>query len=201
MPRRVQLEVFELTDMTDQRVELGQAELEETRLASYEQGYSAGWDDAVAAQDKEIARLRADLGRNLEDMSFTFHEAHSHVLRTLEPLLHDMVNKVLPAIARQSLAPMILEHLRPIARELSDLPITLLANPVNREVLERLVIADAPFPLTFKEEESLGEGQVYLKFGTGDETRIDLDGVIGAISSAVSGFFHIEKQQEERRHG
>lgn len=201
MPRRVQLEVFELTDMTDQRVELGQAELEETRLASYEQGYSAGWDDAVAAQDKEIARLRADLGRNLEDMSFTFHEAHSHVLRTLEPLLHDMVNKVLPAIARQSLAPMILEHLRPIARELSDVPITLLANPVNREVLERLVIADAPFPLTFQEEESLGEGQVYLKFGTGDETRIDLDGVIGAISSAVSGFFHIEKQQEERRHG
>ena len=199
MPRRIQLEVFELTDMTDERVELGQAELEECRLAAYEQGYTAGWDDAVAAQDGEVARLRADLGQNLQDMSFTYHEAHSHVLRTLEPLLNDMVAKVLPAIARDTLAPMVLEHLRPIAKDLADQPVSLVANPANRDLLERLVVDEAPFPLTFQEEASLGDGQVYLRFGT-EETRIDLDGVIEAISSAVSGFFRIEKH-EERRHG
>lgn len=200
MSRRVQLEVFELTDMTDERVELGQAELEECRLAAYEQGYTAGWDDAVAAQDSEIARLRADLGRNLEDMSFTYHEAHSHVLLTLEPLLNDMVTKVLPTIARQSLGPMVLEHLVPLGRELAEAPVCLVANPANRALLERLVIAEAPFPLTFSEEATLGDGQVHLKFGTEAETRIDLDGVIDAISSAVSGFFRIEKH-EERHHG
>ncbi|MGB3313193.1 MAG: flagellar biosynthesis protein [Albidovulum sp.] len=199
MPRRVQLEVFELTDMTDERVELGQAELEECRLAAYEQGYTAGWDDAVAAQDGEVSRLRAELGRNLEDMSFTYHEAHSHVLRTLEPLLNDMVSKILPAIAREALAPLVLEHLQPVAKDLADQPVSLVANPANRELLERLVVADAPFPLIFEEEASLGDGQVYLKFGA-DETRIDLDGVIEAISGAVSGFFRIEKH-EERRHG
>lgn len=199
MPRRVQLEVFELTDMTDERVELGQAELEECRLAAYEQGYTAGWDDAVAAQDSEVARLRGELGRNLEDMSFTYHEAHSHVLRTLEPLLNDMVGKILPAIARETLAPLVLEHLQPVAKDLAGQPVSLVANPANRDLLERLVIAGAPFPLTFCEEASLGEGQVYLKFG-GDETRIDLDGVIAAISAAVSGFFRIERH-EERRHG
>ena len=199
MPRRIQLEVFELTDMTDERVELGQAELEECRLAAYEQGYTAGWDDAVAAQDGEVARLRADLGQNLQDMSFTYHEAHSHVLRTLEPLLNDMVAKVLPAIARDTLAPMVLEHLRPIAKDLADQPVSLVANPANRDLLERLVVDEAPFPLTIQEEASLGDGQVYLRFGT-EETRIDLDGVIEAISSAVSGFFRIEKH-EERRHG
>lgn len=198
MSRRVQLEVFELTDMTDERVELGQAELEECRLAAYEQGYTAGWDDAIAAQDSEVARLRADLGRNLEDMSFTYHEAHSHVLRSLEPLLTDMVTKVLPAVARQSLGPMVLEQLRPKAKELAGAPVHIVANPANRELLERLVTADSPFPLAFEAEESLGDGQVYLRFGTEDETRIDLDGVIDAISSAVSGFFRIEKQEEKR---
>lgn len=199
MAKRVQFEVFELTDMTDDRVELGQAELEECRLAAYEQGYTAGWDDAVAAQDGEIARLRADLGRNLEDLSFTYHEAHSHVLRTLEPLLHDMVTKVLPAIARESLGQMVLEHLRPMAKDLADQPVTLVANPANRELLENLVVAEAHFPLTFREEPSLGDGQVYLRLGEA-ESRIDLDGVISAISAAVSAFFRIEKQ-EERRHG
>lgn len=199
MARRVQLEVFELTDMTDERVELGQAELEECRLAAYEQGYTAGWDDAVAAQDDEVARLRADLGRNLEDLSFTYHEAHSHVLRTLEPLLHDMVTKVLPAIARESLGQMVLDHLRPTAKELAEQPIALVANPSNRKLLEQLLVEEASFPLTFREEASLGDGQVYLRLGEA-ESRIDLDGVISAISAAVSAFFRIEKQ-EERRHG
>ena len=199
MPRRVQLEVFELTDMTDERIELGQAELEECRLAAYEQGYTAGWDDAVAAQDAEVTQLRSDLGRNLEDMSFTYHEAHSHVLRTLEPLLRDMVTKVLPSIARESLGQMMLEHLLPLAKELAGQPVTLVANPANRALLERLVVEEASFPVCIKEEASLGDGQVYLKFGE-EETRIDLDGVISAISTAVSGFFRIEKN-EERLHG
>ncbi|MCU9849479.1 flagellar biosynthesis protein [Defluviimonas sp. WL0024] len=199
MPRRVQLEVFELTDMTAERVELAQAELEECRLAAYEQGYAAGWDDAVSAQDAEVTRLRADLGRNLRDLSFTYHEAHSHVLRTLEPLLHDMVTKVLPAVARESLGQMVLEHLRPVAEELAGQPIAVVSTAANRAVLERLVTEAAPFPVSFREEPSLGDGQVYLRFGQ-EETRVDLDGVIDAISSAVSGFFQIEKHQE-MRHG
>ena len=199
MPRLLQFEVFEVADRSTPRAELAQDELEEARLQSYEQGYAAGWDDAVAAQDGEIARLRADLGRNLEDLSFTYHEAHSHVLRTLEPLLHDMVTKVLPAITRESLGHVVLDHLRPLARELAGAPIAVVANPVNRPLIERLLTAEADFPLSFADEPSLGEGQVYLKLGEA-ESRVDLDGVIAAISAAVSAFFRIEKQ-EERRHG
>jgi flagellar assembly protein FliH len=197
MARRVQLEVFELTDMTDKRVELGQVELEECRLAAYEDGYSAGWEDATIAQDKEIARLRADLGQNLQDLSFTYHEAHAHVLGTLEPLLQDMVGKVLPAIARQSLGQMVLEHLLPMARDLADEPIKVIANPVNRDALEDVLITNSPVPLVFCDEPSLGEGQVYLRFEQ-DEARIDLDGVITAITSAVTSFFRIRKHDEEK---
>lgn len=200
MARRLELEVFEvLPDRSPPRAELVQVEIEEARLQSYEQGYAAGWDDAVAAQDGEVARLRADLGRNLEDLSFTYHEAYSHVLRTLEPLLHDMVTKVLPAIARESLGHVVLDHLRPLAKELAGTPIAVVANPVNRAAIERLLVAEADFPLTMEEEPSLGEGQVWLKLGEA-ESRVDLDGVIAAISAAVSAFFRIEKQ-EERRHG
>lgn len=199
MARRLQLEVFDTPDRTGARVDPGQDEFEEARLAAYEQGYTAGWDDAVAAQDAEVARLRADLGRNLQDIAFTYHEAHSHVLRTLEPLLQDMVNKVLPAIARESIGHVVLDHLRPLARELTGAPITVVSNPSNRGVIERLLVAEAGFPLRFDEEPSLGAGQVYLRLGEA-ESRVDLDGVIAAISAAVSAFFRIEKH-EERRHG
>lgn len=199
MPRPLQLEVFDAPQRAAPRAEIAQAELEEVRLQAYEQGYTAGWDDAVAAQEAEVARLRGELGRNLEDLSFTYHEAHSHVLRTLEPLLHDMVTKVLPALARETLGQIVLEHLRPLAQQLTGAPITVVTNPVNRATIERLLVAEAKFPLVVREEDSLGEGQVYLKLGE-VETQIDLDGVIAAMAAAVSTFFRIERQ-EDRRHG
>lgn len=197
--RRLQLEVFDAPDRTGPRVDLGQDEYEEAQLAAYDQGYTAGWDDAVTAQDAEVARLRADLGRNLQDLSFTYQEAHGHVLRTLEPLLQDMVTKILPAIARESIGHVVLDHLRPLAKELAGAPITVVANPANRAVIERLLVAEADFPLTFEEELSLGEGQAHLRLGEA-ESRVDLDGVIAAISAAVSAFFRIQKH-EDRRHG
>jgi uncharacterized protein (DUF2384 family) len=39
--------------------------MDEARLASYNQGYSAGWDDAVAAQTADQFWIRADLARHL----------------------------------------------------------------------------------------------------------------------------------------
>ncbi|MFN6951206.1 MAG: flagellar biosynthesis protein, partial [Albidovulum sp.] len=187
MARPLRLEVFEAPERATPPVELAQLEFEEVRLQAYEQGYTAGWDDAVAAQDAEVARLRADLGRSLEDLSFTYHEAHSHVLRSLEPLLHDMVTKVLPALARESLGHVVLDHLRPLARDLAGAPIVVVVNPVNCTTIERLLVAEADFPLIVQGEPSLGEGQVHLKLGE-VESHIDLDGVIAALSAAVSNF-------------
>jgi len=195
MSRPLRLEVFEDIDGSGAAVTMARGELEENRLAAFEQGYSAGWDDAAAAQTEEVARLRTDLGRNLQDMAFSYHEARSHVLRALEPLLHDMVTKVLPAIAREALGQMVLEQLRPVAEGLSDAPITVTANPVNRAVIEAIVIGQAVIPMTFCGEESLGEGQVYLRFGVA-ESRVDLDGVIATIAAAVSAFFQIEKERD-----
>ncbi|MCB2135644.1 MAG: flagellar biosynthesis protein [Rhodobacteraceae bacterium] len=193
MARRIQLDVFELPDMTDTRIELGQSELEECRLTAYEQGYSAGWDDAVAAQDREVARLRSDLGASLQEMSFTYEEARGHVLRALEPLLSDMVAKVLPAIAHETLVPMILDELRPAAADLGQTPVTVIANGVNRALLEKLLVEPAKFPILLKDEPSLSDGQVFLKFGKIDK-RIDLDSVIAAITKAVRGFFAFEEE-------
>jgi flagellar M-ring protein FliF len=51
------------------------------RLAAYEQGYRAGWDDAVRAEAADQARIGAELARNLQEMSFSFHEARSRSSR------------------------------------------------------------------------------------------------------------------------
>ena len=192
----LKLEVFEVADVSPQKVNVSAADFEEMRLAAFEKGYTAGWDDAVAAQDADSAKLRADLARNLEDLSFTYAEARAHVLQAMEPLLRDMVAKVLPTIAQETLAPIVLETLRPLAEEMAGAAITVVVNPANRHTVETLLSTGRTLPLTFVEEPSLVEGQVYLRMGDA-ESRIDLDGVIAAIGRAVAGFFAMQNEVKD----
>lgn len=192
----LRLEVFESEKKPNQpeTVVLDTAVLEEAKLASYDSGYSAGWEDATAAQSGDQARIRADLARNLQGLAFTYHEARSHVLRALEPLLQEMTGRLLPSLARETLSAVVLETLMPIAEKLSDVPVTLVLNPTVRPAVEALLETATGLPLVVEEEPSLGEGQVYLRFGT-QETLIDLDRAIAQITAAVRGFFEVPQKE------
>ncbi len=199
MASRLKLEVFETgvarADPDD--AVLSGGVFEEARLAAYETGYTAGWEDAVTAQGSEQSRLQAAVGRNLQELSFTYEEARSHVLRTLETLLSDMVAKVLPEIARGALAPIVLEYLRPMATAMAGSPATILLSPGSRGAVEQMLMGETILPYQIVEEPSLSDGQVYLRFDT-TEQRIDLDAVISGIASAVDSFFQIEHQLEHQ---
>ena len=197
MPVRLKLELFDIgcPRLATEEARVTQAALEDARAASYETGYAAGWEDAVNAQTTGQTRINEEVARNLQALAFTYHEARSHVLRTLEPLLRDMVAKVLPDMAREALGQFVLEALRPIAARLTDTPVTLTLNPASRAAVERHLAAETSLPLRILEEPSLGEGQVYLRFDD-REQQVDLDGVITAIAGAVDSFFHFEQQEK-----
>lgn len=197
MTRLLQLDCFDGIASEDVRHDLSVQELEEARLQAYETGYAAGWEDAVNAQEDEIARLRADLGQNLRDMALSYGEARAHVLRSLEPLLTEMVAKVLPLMAQEALGHVVLEALRPEAERLAETPAQIRAHPENRHAIEQVVLSQVSFPLVFDPEPLLSHGQVQLVVGP-METSIDLAGVIEQIGLAVHSFFHPEQPQEAR---
>jgi flagellar biosynthesis/type III secretory pathway protein FliH len=162
--------------------------VEEAKVASFEQGYSAGWDDAVAAQQGDQTRIRADLARNLQSLAFTFQDARSHVLQAIRPLMLEMVNRILPEVAREALAPTVLDALTPLAEEMADAPLTLVLNPGVRGQVEDLVTQATGLPMVIEEEPSLPEGQVYIRFGR-TETKVDLSQTTADIAIAVRAFF------------
>lgn len=162
--------------------------VEEAKVAAFEQGYSAGWDDAAAAQQGDQGRIRADLARNLQSLSFTFQDARSHVLQAIRPLILEVTSRVLPEVAREALAPTVLDALMPLADELSEAPLTLVLNPAVRPQVEELVTQATGLPMVIEEEPSLSEGQVYIRFGPA-ETKVDLTQVTEDITSAVRTFF------------
>jgi flagellar assembly protein FliH len=179
----LKLEVFDTEEKPTktQTVVLDRVALEDEKLASYDTGYRAGWEDANAAQSDDQTRIGADLARNLQTLGFTYHEARSHILKAIEPLLVQIVSQLLPEIARETLA---------LAEGLGDAPVTLVLNPAARAPVEALLEQATGLPVTIEEEPTLGEGQVYIRLGS-VETQVDLDKATADIAAAVRGFFDL----------
>ncbi|WP_166417192.1 FliH/SctL family protein [Cochlodiniinecator piscidefendens] len=167
---------------------LGDVNVEEIRLQAYESGYTAGWEDAVKAQSTDKERVSAAFERNLQELSFTYHEARNGVLQGFEPLLREMVSKVLPALGQAQFAETVVAAIKKIAEEQVNTPIEVVLCSENREAIEAMLSPEPTLPIEIVEESSLGEGQVYLRFGT-SEQKIDLSQIQTQLLSSVDGFF------------
>lgn len=195
----LKLEVFETDRKTaGTTIVLEGDSLEEERLAAFDKGYAAGWDDAAAAQSDDQARIRSDLARHLQSLGFTFQEARAHVLSALRPLLTEVTTRLLPQVAREALAPVVLETLMPLAEDLADQPVSLVVNPQSRPAVESLIAQATGLPVDLRDEPSLGEGQAYLRLGS-EEVHVDLDRAVAEIAGAVHDFFDLAER--ERSHG
>jgi flagellar biosynthesis/type III secretory pathway protein FliH len=186
----LRLEPFETekpSDAPGQTIILDQMALEEAKLEAYDKGYQAGWDDAASAQSEDRAAISAELARNLQSLTFTYQEARAHVLRALRPFMSGLSERVLPAIAHETLGAIVAEVITPIAERAAGQPVKLVLHPARRELIEEYLTRTTGLPLQIEEEPSLGEGQVFLSLGK-HESAVDLDGAVAAIQSAVRGF-------------
>lgn len=174
-------------------VEPDPALLEKAKLAGYEAGYQAGWDDATRQESEEQSRIGAEFARNLQDLGFTFHEARAHVMQALEPLLNGMVDKVLPKLVSDTLGQTIVEELLPLAAEAADEPIEVVVTPNSRPTLEDLLSNSASVPFRIVEEPTLAEGQVYLRSGK-KERHIDMTQAVDRIGTTIKGLYELNEK-------
>jgi flagellar biosynthesis/type III secretory pathway protein FliH len=196
----LKLEVFETINplQAGQTLVLDASAVEDVRLDAYEAGYSAGWEDAVAAGRDDQNRIGTELANNLQKLAFTFHEARTHVLTSVKPLVVQLSTRLLPELAQEVLAPVVRDTLMPLIDTLANAPIRIVLNPASRPAVEHLLSQVVGVPLVVEEETTLGEAQVYLRFGE-VEHHIDLDQAIADIARAVHDFF--EYAEKETDHG
>jgi len=182
------LEEFSTRIVSDDPKLASSTSLEEHRLEAFEQGYKAGWDDAAAAQSDDQSRVAADFARNLQELSFTYHEARGKILKSLEPLLKEMVSKVLPKLAFENLSQTIVDEVLSVAQTQTEPEIQIVISPSNRLALEQLVATQDNLNITIIEEASMADGLAYLHFAD-TEKQIDLDSVLTSFSQSVEGYF------------
>lgn len=189
MGRPLQLESFDPPDAGGQlNLFFPEARLEEERLQAFDKGYRAGWDDSAAAHAEEQGRISAEFAGNLQDMSFTYHEARAAMLSEMEGILKGMVDKILPGTLRHSLGDMILQQVSDLSAGAADVRVEIVVSPGNGDLLRNLIAGQVGPPMEIVEEESLGDGQAFLRMGR-VERKLDIDSVLDDISDAVASFF------------
>lgn len=197
MHARPLLEDFAARALANDRREgsgsIGEVSFEPDRVDAYEQGYKAGWDDAIKAQCNERETIRADLACNLQELTFTYAEAKAKIQEQMEPLLREMVESVLPQVAAENFGALLLEELDKAAAAQMEIPVDLIVAPCNRAALKSILPEDLEFVLHVVEETTLGEGQAFIRVGR-NERQIDLMEVLDRASKTVSGFFEINQK-------
>jgi len=184
------LEDFGSTLSPMSRVSHSEETLETERLEAFDKGYRAGWDDAIKAKSDDSDQLSDALAQNLQDLSFTYHEAHAQVLANLAPLFDEILQKMLPAIAKDTLGAHISEQLTRAAKEMGTVSVEVMVAPgAGEEVSHCINAAVSSLPISVKETSSVGVGEAELRLG-GKEIAIDLTSVTTQITQAVRAAVH-----------
>ena len=172
--------------------------LEELKLDSFEDGYQAGWEDAVKAQASDKDRAVAEMVQCLQDLSFTHQEAFVKLNSAMRPLLTKIATSLLPDLAKGALGPHVLQQLDELINDNAQNAIEIAVAPENLEPLQELLEGRVKSPFLITPEPALSSGQVYLRTNC-TEREINLDAVMDGITAALNAFF--VQTQEDTRHG
>lgn len=175
------------------RQTMSSSEAENMRALSYDEGYKAGWDDAVEAELTNQTRISTEFGKSLQDIGFTFHEARVNVMHSLEPFIRELLGKLMPKFISETFGQKISEELMALARDASDAPLELVISPQNRVSVEPLLDAEFSEKITLVEEETLADGQAILRGGQ-LERRVDLTEALQHIIDAFNSVQDINEK-------
>ncbi len=167
--------------------------LEEQRLAAFEQGYGAGWEDSVQAQEQNRGQVSAELAKALEDMSFTYHEALTRMTLSLEPMFQSLVHLVLPDCIDRSFAHRLSEQLKDMARTQIDQPIQILVPEGRAAEVEDFLSSDMPQSPRVIEDSSLQPGQARLQVGI-SRREVDCVDLLSSVQQAFDSYMFEAKE-------
>ena len=174
--------------------------LEDLKLEAFENGYKAGWDDAIKAHESEQERAIIAVTQRLEDLSFTHTEAITKMTSAMQPLLSKITLCLLPEIAKNALGAHVAEQLDELLKEEAQSAVEIAVAPETLGPLKKQLEGRSNLSLDFTAEPILTSGQVYLRSRKA-EREVNLDTVLDGIKIAIDAFFTEIQQEEDSRHG
>lgn len=172
---------------------LDEEALEEERLAAFERGYGAGWEDALAAQEQGRAALTDEMRAAFSDLSFTYQEALTRMTLSLEPMFQSLIGVVLPQALDRGFAFRVVEQMSEMARSQIEQPILLAVPTGSLDAVTGLLPADVSPSPRVVEDPSLQPGQARLQVGTA-RAEVNCTDLLHKISEAFDAYLFEAKE-------
>lgn len=155
---------------------------------TYEEGYEAGVQDALASQQAQINERIAKLVEGLDDLAFTYAEASTHILSALQNVVLDALQTILPTAANICLT----DHIKKVVDQMLSVDpqaaIQILASSEDLNDLQALVAPSLKFPLNVVEVPNQPQGHIVVTNGEIIQS-IAIQEHCDAILEAIAGFF------------
>lgn len=167
--------------------------LEAEKLDAFDKGYTAGWDDATEAANRQAESTGHSIRARLEELSFTYHEARAHVMQSLTPLLEAVASTALPELVRQSLGQRLIEVVEDLAGEAADAPVTIHVSPADLDAIEAALAGPSRFPYRVAPDPDLAPDTIHVRLG--DSGRlIDTQAAAARLTDALAALDTLNKE-------
>lgn len=173
---------------------LGVEEVEDQKLQAFENGYQAGWEDAVKAQIDTGGHVSAGLAASLQDASFEYHEVRNTLTGAVQTIMLEVMNTLLPQIAKNSLGTHIRDQVLQMTQGALDRTIEVVVAPDAEETVRSLLGVEPGQPFDLVTDAMLAPTQALLRLGP-EEREIDLRRMVADIGETVTAFFETEKPE------
>ena len=169
---------------------------EDQRLAIFEQGYSAGWEDALSAQTGQDRRATEAFASALEDLSFPYQEALAQMIANTAPVIEAILHQIVPGQIADHLARIVWDEVEALLRDPAQNPVEIVAAPARIAFLEKAM--PQGIDATIRADGSLDDDCVRLRVGPA-ERQIDMSHIARRLDGAIAAFRH--QTESGKTHG
>ena len=174
------LEIFEVGPLDDQESLISAFQAEKMRETAYEQGYAAGWQDALENMRSEDELRSIAAQEALQAIGFSYNEAHQALSGSFLALAQTILQTVLPEAARLALPAFLATELDALLARHTRPDVQILCAPGVHDTLGAVVASCTQTKIELISEPSFSEAQLVLRLGS-EERMVDLDDLLNQM--------------------
>lgn len=179
------LECFDADGTQPSGAPLTPQDAESLRARAFEDGYGAGWSDALEQMRDEDALRRAASEEALQAVAFGFHEARDGLESAFVDLASQLVKTLLPELRPVALRQHLELELRALAARHFTGRLEILCAPGSSGTIMELVQASPGLDIALLEEPSFTEAQVLIRIDQ-TERQVSIDNVIATLMATFT---------------
>lgn len=164
------------------------------KAVGFEEGYASGWEDAKTAEEAARQRVAAEFERNVEAISFSYHEAVEAVRSELDGFLEAFVTSFLPEIVPDLTAAFLRDELRQIGMGAVPTNLEIVVSSSEAPFLQGLLSDHKALDMALVEDGSLAPHQVFVR-SEQQERCIDLSPLISALQEQLAAIHQVPSNQ------